>query len=222
MLLGIDFDNTIVCYDQLFHRVACEQGLIPETLPVNKRDVRDHLRQSGREEEWIEMQGYVYGPRLCDAEPFPGVLEFFRQAVDGGIDVCIISHKTRHPFRGLPYDLHNAALCWLEQHGFFDPSEIGLPRRNVYLELTKNAKLERIARVGCTHFVDDLPELLAEPAFPSAVLRCLFDPAGAHAAADEFLRLSDWRVAAQLFDGMSAQFCKKSIGRAGGVSPLVG
>jgi hypothetical protein len=206
MLLGIDFDNTIVCYDQVFHRVAREQGLIPETVPVNKRAVRDYLRQAGREEDWIEIQGYVYGPRLCNTEPFPGVLEFFRMAVDAQIEVCIISHKTRHPYRGLPYNLHNAALCWLEQHGFFSPSEIGLPRENVYLELTKSAKLERIAHVGCTHFVDDLPELLEDPAFPTGVVRWLFDPAGSHEARDEFVRLSDWRHAARMLDVVDADY----------------
>ncbi len=205
MHLGVDFDNTIVCYDQLLHRVAREQGLIPGTVPVNKQAVRDSLRHCGREDEWTELQGYVYGPRLCDAEPFPGVLEFFRQVVDAGVEVCIISHKSRHPYRGLPYDLHNAALCWLEQHGFFSPAGIGLPRQNVYLEPTKTAKLERIAKVVCTHFVDDLPELLAEPAFPAGVVRMLFDPTGAHAGADEFVRLSNWRHASELFDRIGAQ-----------------
>ena len=33
MLIGVDFDNTIVCYDGLFHRVAVEQGLIPQKFP---------------------------------------------------------------------------------------------------------------------------------------------------------------------------------------------
>ena len=44
MRLGLDFDNTIVCYDGLFHRVAREEGLIPAALPATKSDVRNHLR----------------------------------------------------------------------------------------------------------------------------------------------------------------------------------
>ena len=32
MILGVDFDNTIVAYDSLFHRVALERGLIPADL----------------------------------------------------------------------------------------------------------------------------------------------------------------------------------------------
>ena len=33
MLVGVDFDNTIICYDALFHRVAEEQGLLPAGVP---------------------------------------------------------------------------------------------------------------------------------------------------------------------------------------------
>src|SRR5262245_25183783 len=122
MRIGVDFDNTIVCYDEVFHRVALERGLIPPAVPVKKQAVRDHLRQIGREDDWTEMQGYVYGERMHDARPFPGALDFFRRMVVESIPVCIISHKTRHPYRGPKYDLHATAVGWLEQQGFFDPN----------------------------------------------------------------------------------------------------
>ena len=71
MLVGLDFDNTIVCYDRLFHRLARERGLIPDTVPQTKCAVRDYLRSIDRENDWTEMQGVGYGPRIADAEPFP-------------------------------------------------------------------------------------------------------------------------------------------------------
>lgn len=195
--VGVDFDNTIVCYDEVFHRVAREQKLIPATVPVNKQAVRDYLRQIGREDDWTRMQGYVYGERMRDAQAFPGVLEFFRWAVAQRIPVCIISHKTRHPYQGPQYDLHAAARGWLEGNGFFDPDRIGLSRDDVYFELTLADKLARIGKAGCTHFIDDLPELLAEPAFPDSVERLLFDPAGAHDGASAFRRMLSWKKAAE-------------------------
>src|SRR5881392_3621645 len=73
MLVGLDFDNTIVCYDRLFHRLATERGLLPHGVAENKGAVRDYLRSIGREDDWTEMQGVGYGPRISDAEPFPGV-----------------------------------------------------------------------------------------------------------------------------------------------------
>ena len=36
MIIGVDFDNTIVCYDKVFHVAAYEKGLIPADLPVSK------------------------------------------------------------------------------------------------------------------------------------------------------------------------------------------
>ena len=41
MLIGIDFDNTIVCYDRVFHKAALEKGLIPADLPPSKGRVRE-------------------------------------------------------------------------------------------------------------------------------------------------------------------------------------
>src|SRR5262249_22819241 len=60
MLIGVDFDNTIVCYDELFHRVAVEQGLIPSTVPATKGEVRRDLEGRGLGDVWTELQGYVY------------------------------------------------------------------------------------------------------------------------------------------------------------------
>ncbi len=122
------------------------------------------------------MQGLVYGPRLIDAQPYPGVLEFFSAAVRQGIEVRIISHKTKHPFLGEPHDLHAAAWGWLESRGFFDPERIGIRRDQVFLELTKESKHQRIGSLGCTHFIDDLPEFLLDPGFPQGTERIHFDP----------------------------------------------
>ena len=51
MILGIDFDNTIIKYDELFHKIACEKDLISSELPKQKNAVRDFLRTAGVEDE---------------------------------------------------------------------------------------------------------------------------------------------------------------------------
>jgi hypothetical protein len=193
MRIGIDFDNTIVRYDSVFHRVALELRLIPKDLPRSKDKVRNYLRGVGREDVWTDLQGLVYGTRMAEAEPFPGALDFFSFCRVSGIPVCIISHKSRHPYSGPPYDLHGAAWQWLELYGFFDPSRLDLPRKQIYFELTKAEKLNRIEQAGCTHFIDDLPELLAEPGFPSTVERILFDPGDVHGSEKSALRVCSWR-----------------------------
>jgi len=190
--IGVDFDNTIVRYDEVFHQVAAEQGLIPVSAPVSKGSVRDTLRAAGREDDWTRMQGEVYGKRMPDAAPFPGALGFFRRAVRRGVRVCIVSHKTRYPYLGPRYDLHGSAWVWLERNGFFSPAGIGMPRDLVFLEERKEDKLRRIGSAGCTHFIDDLPELLAEPGFPPHTERFLFDPGGVHTDATAFRRVTSW------------------------------
>jgi len=181
--LGVDFDNTLVCYDELFHAVALEQGLVPAGTARTKEAVRGALRAAGREEAWTELQGHVYGRRLREARPFPGALELLAEARRLELPVSVVSHKTRRPYRGPPLDLHAAAWEWLEHQGCFDPARIGLVRDRVFFCETKEAKLERIAGVGCSHFVDDLPEVLLAEGFPAATQRILFAPAGSPALA---------------------------------------
>jgi hypothetical protein len=195
MHLGLDFDNTIVSYDTLFHRVAREQGFIPDETPVSKNAVRDFLRSAGREPEWTAMQGVVYGARMTEAEPFPGVLEFLKASAKTGLDLSIVSHKTRHPIVGEPYDLHAAARTWLEKRGVFAL----IPRERVHFELTKPEKLARIGAIRCTHFLDDLPELLAEPTFPAGVERLLFDPLRAHPVQHGVAAVDSWFALRQIF-----------------------
>jgi hypothetical protein len=200
MHIGVDFDNTIVCYDALFHQVAREKHLIPPEVPVNKSDVRNYLRRVGKEDTWTEMQGYVYGARMAEAVPHPGVIEFFQSCRAADIRVSIVSHKTRHPFLGQKHDLHAAATNWLQQQGFFDPARLGLTREAVFFELTKPAKLERITALGCTHFIDDLPEFLAEPMFASSALRILFDSNNLYADETRFVRVRTWDEIHEWFD----------------------
>ncbi len=192
MIIGIDFDNTLVSYDRLFHRVARELDLIPADLLATKTAVRDHLRATGREAAWTEMQGTVYGARIVEAQPYPGAHEFVESCRERGIPVRIISHKTRHPYLGESHDLHAAARSWLHKFGFINPSAAGLNDSDVFFEVTKSDKLKRIAACGCTHFVDDLPELLGDAAFPHDVVRYLFDPQNAHASTGELKKVSDW------------------------------
>jgi hypothetical protein len=217
-MIGIDFDNTIVCYDEVFQTVVVEQGLVPPEAATSKTAIRDHLRSVGQEDRWTELQGMIYGPRMMDARPFPGVVEFFAACRAAGMPVTIVSHRTRFPYLGEQHDLHAAARDWLARHGFHDPSGIGLPVDRVFFEETKEAKISRITEVGCTHFIDDLPELLAHPLFPGDVRRILFDPHAQHALLPDIDLLSSWHAAPALFDELRTTASKKPLAEARGSS----
>ena len=198
MIIGVDFDNTIVCYDGLFHKLAVQQGLIPPGIAPAKNAVRDYLRQIGQEDRWTELQGYVYGPGMSQAQLYPGAVEFFDRCRRDGIEVFIISHRTRHPFCGEQYDLHEAARAFLAAHGFDDPSRIGLPADHIWFHETKAEKIERINAAGCTHFIDDLPEVLAAPELSQNVEKILFDPNGQHVDLPQLRRAASWSAVEEL------------------------
>lgn len=199
MLIGIDFDNTLVSYDILFHKVALEQGVIPADIPRNKVAVRDYLRLNNREDIWTEMQGYVYGARMQEANAYPGALEFFSWARTSGLSLAIVSHKTAHPFMGPKYDLHQAAFQWIETHLKGEAGAL-LNSEQVFFELTREAKWDRISKLGCSIFIDDLPEILLAPSFPQSVFRILFDPDENHRNQIELLRLSSWHGIKRYFE----------------------
>lgn len=198
MRIGLDFDNTIVNYDALFHKVAVEGGHVPADLPRTKLVVRDHLRATDRESLWVEMQGYVYGARMMEAEAFPGVLDFLHWASAAGNEVFIVSHKTRHPFAGPRYDLHGVAREWIESC-LVDGNRPLVPVDRIFFELTKEEKLRRIGECHCDCFVDDLPEILTSPLFPGTTLPILFDPAHeADAVPPRVLVGRDWQAIGRL------------------------
>lgn len=191
MLIGVDFDNTIVCYDSVFHSVAVEKGLVSPDFPANKTAIRDFLRGSGRERLWTELQGLVYGPLMSQARPFPGVVAFFRECHAVGAETVVVSHKTRYPYQGQPHDLHTVAMKWLEDHQLPSPTGAGAAGR-VFFEPSRLDKLRRIGTLRCSFFIDDLPEFLGESDFPLRTHRILFDPSDRHKENTEFIRIRRW------------------------------
>ncbi|MBI1175211.1 MAG: haloacid dehalogenase-like hydrolase [Sideroxydans sp.] len=199
MRIGFDFDNTIVSYDALFYRVAVEQSLVPADLLQSKLAVRDYLRKMGNEDAWTEMQGYVYGARMSDAVAYPGAIEFMRLARDNGIAMTIVSHKTRHPFMGPKYDLHEAARGWVDSF-LVNAGERLIEPDQVFFELTKEEKIARIAEAGCDYFIDDLPEILQMQGFPESAGRILFDPENHHDGVEVGARLRSWQEIEAYFE----------------------
>jgi hypothetical protein len=175
--IGIDFDNTIAGYDAPFCVVARELGLVPAGFVGTKQAVRSAVRLlDDGERHWQRLQGQVYGARMDGATLFDGVITFLetcRRRSD--TEVFIISHKTQYGhFDEAQVDLRAAARRWLTLQGFFDLARCGLTPDRVFFETTRAEKIARIGAVACTHFIDDLEEVLDDPAFPADVSRILF------------------------------------------------
>lgn len=190
MRIGFDFDNTIVSYDTLFHRVAREQGHIPANIPMNKNAVRDYLRAQGREAVWTQMQGYVYGARMNEAAAYPDAISVIEALGKAGHELTIISHKTKKPYEGPAYDLHKAARGWIETHLRSTTGEALIPVERIFFIETKPEKIAKIGELACDVFIDDLPEILLHEGFPQRTRRFLFGPVAQHNA--QWTHVADW------------------------------
>lgn len=186
MIIGIDFDNTIVNYDGVFTKAAAENNMLPENVLNTKESVKKFLLSEGREAEWTELQGYVYGTKMDDAEIYQGVHDFFGKCSELGWETFVISHKTKYPVIGPKYDLHAAAYQFLNSSG--------LKISDVFFETTRENKYARIASAHCDVFVDDLPDFLLDSGFPKEVNRILFDPNNQHEDNDELIRFNSWEM----------------------------
>jgi hypothetical protein len=177
MLIGLDFDNTIVCYDQAIARLATEMFDLPEELPRTKIAVRNFLRNANRELDWTTLQGSLYGPGMAYAEPFEQVSAAMHELKDAGYSMCIVSHRSRQPYAGPAYNLHRAAREWIEKH----LAKYGLLSNDqAFFNETFKEKLANIESLGCGFFLDDLPEVFDDPSFPKDCKPILFDPKASH------------------------------------------
>jgi hypothetical protein len=191
MRIGIDLDNTLADYSAPLLRLCALHGVDPGVDP--KLALREHLRGAGREHEWTRWQGEIYGLLMAEALLFPGVADFFRRSLAAGSECFIVSHRTRQPILGEAHDLHSTARHWLRA--------VGLANVPVHLEESKSAKVDRIRSLGVDIFIDDLPELLSDSAFPEGVRRILFDPGNRHANSPAWWRCNSWHsVASELFE----------------------
>jgi hypothetical protein len=172
--IGIDFDNTIINYDEVFCATARKWGLVERDFTGRKQAVRDAVRSlPGGEIAWQRLQGQVYGKGISEAKMMTGVEKFIRRCRTEGCEVVVVSHKTEYGH----YDqdrvnLRQAALGWLALNGLIDGVR-AIPQENVYFEATREEKLDRIAALCVTHFIDDLKEVLTEVSFPRNIERIL-------------------------------------------------
>ena len=177
MNVGIDFDNTIVKYDNLFKEVAFTAGFINKNWNGNgKTALRNYLRSKpDGEKTWMKLQGLVYGKYMHRAEIMPGIANFLMSCNMRNHRVFIVSHKTEYGhFDPEKISLRDEALKWMETNRFFDSKYFGLDKNNIFFSDTRKEKVNIITRLNCDWFIDDLPEVFEEKHFPDSTQKILF------------------------------------------------
>jgi hypothetical protein len=197
MLIGLDFDNTIACYDEAISLLADNLLELPSELPKTKQELCNYLRKNDREVEWTHFQGVLYGPGMVHARPHERAIETMQHLESEGHELMIVSHRSKHPYAGPPYDLHAAAHEWVKNR--LQSAGLFLNKRRAYSKYefvnfleTRDEKLSMIKELGCHLFVDDLLEILEATSFPKGTAGVLFDPTGKHSHINEKLTIATW------------------------------
>ena len=173
-VIGIDFDNTIVCYDELAFELAWSERLVPQNIKKDKQSIRNYIRQlEDGEIKWQKLQVKLYGKEMLRATLMQNVNRFFKFCKKHSILIYIVSHKTQ--FASIDtlqeFDLRKVSLKWMENHNFFQQQYLNLSKSNVFFESTREKKIQRIKKLYCTHFIDDLEEIFLEDSFPDNIIK---------------------------------------------------
>jgi hypothetical protein len=112
---------------------------------------------------------------MQEAKSFPFMNDFFSKVIKLGHRIVIISHKTRYPFIGEKYDLHEAAKDWIKKNLIKDEFPT-FSLNDCFFEPTKDDKVKKIQEMKCDFYIDDLPDILQNQFFPSGCHKILFDP----------------------------------------------
>jgi hypothetical protein len=168
--VGVDLDNTLIDYRGLFHRLALEEGWIEESFPRSKSGIKDRLvAEDGNDLRWQELQARAYGPRILEAQPHAGALEFLQEAEALGCELHVVSHKTEASALRPEIRLRDWAARWIS-------AKTRIQAERIHWASSRAEKVHRIAGLGCRFFVDDLHEVLEDPAMPRELLGLWFCP----------------------------------------------
>ena len=188
--LGLDFDNTLIDYDEVFFKLALEKNFIPPSINKDKKSVRKFFIDNNIEDEFINLQGEVYGLKVLEAKQSFGMFEALRSLKNDNYELIIVSHKTKYPYSGKKYDLHKAASNWLEVNKFFDQNGLAMKRENVYFEITKEDKISRIEQLDISFYIDDLQSILNM--IKPSIKRILYSPKFKEKIDKDFYLLENW------------------------------
>ena len=72
--LGIDLDNTIICYDELIYDLAKKK--FPRINFIrnskSKKVIKNEIIKIYGNEQWTKLQSIIYGKKILEAKVFNG------------------------------------------------------------------------------------------------------------------------------------------------------
>lgn len=165
-VIGIDFDNTLVCYNQPIRLKLQELGLDEKSDHSPKNELKQHLIEGGGNLAWTLFQGELYGREIEKAQPAEGATQAINTLLHSGYDVRIISHRSLFSALGPAYPLHQAAIRFLETRILPEIEPALRDRLSYRFCPSLEKKISEIRDANCHAFIDDLSSVLTHPNFP--------------------------------------------------------
>jgi len=167
--IGIDFDNTIINYHNVFHSLACEHGYLTEFVAKNKENVKQAiLEKYGNDMPWQKLQSIAYGKAIFQAKAFEGALSVFQELKAQGHQLFIVSHKSETSHYDPTVQLRSFALQWLKSNNFVDEKLID--NSSLYFLETLDKKITTISELNLDIFIDDLDKVILHKHFPKTTI----------------------------------------------------
>lgn len=194
--IGIDLDNTIIDYDQLFYKEAFKKRLIPKKMDRNRIKIRNYIKKKSVT-KWKQLQSNIYSTYLDKAILRKGFIKFIIHLTKRGFNFCIISHKTKYPYIGKKINLHNLSKKWIENNINKKLKKYDCEIKKIFFETTEKKKIKKIINEKCDYFIDDLPSILIS--LPKNFKKILIDPQKNYNKKSNFLVLNEWKNISKIF-----------------------
>lgn len=167
MRIGIDLDNTLICYDFAFLSAARAKNYVSEKYIANKDDLKKEILLIHGMEAWKGLQGYVYGQGIDEAIPFPNAFECLSKLKKSGHELFVVSHKTIYGhYDDKKIALRDAAMEWLIDNEFIGENGV-IDKEKIFFCSSREDKILKIISMNFDLFIDDLYEVLSDPLFPN-------------------------------------------------------
>jgi hypothetical protein len=187
--IGLDFDNTIVNYDRVFHFLAKKKYKL-SSLHNTKKEIRKKIINLKGERSWMAMQGQAYGKHMYKAEMSLGFKNFLHRAIINDSKIFIISHKTEFGhFDKSKTNLRKKSYEWIAKN-INKNEKIKINKKNIFFLSSISSKINKIKELKLNYFIDDLELILNDKDFPKSTTKILYNTPTKN---NSFVNYINWR-----------------------------
>lgn len=171
--IGIDFDNTIIDYNNIFYKLARQYQFIDIDVVASKSEVKAAIiAKYGNDNNWQLLQSKAYGESIYQAECFIQCKAVLLKLVQQGHQLFIVSHKSELSHFDPLVSLRKHALAWLIQQEII--SDDFIKSSHLFFMGTLEDKVKKIASLELDIFIDDLDQVFLHEQFPNKTVNIAF------------------------------------------------